>query len=83
MGELEDRAFLLVDESTGRCESFNVLSSFKFLNSRFITARQKPKLVHVESHIENETLEITVPGNPKLVVDLKKVVENGRIIRAS
>ncbi|EGT56924.1 hypothetical protein CAEBREN_30005 [Caenorhabditis brenneri] len=67
MGELEDRAFLLVDGETGK----------------FITARQKPKMVHVESRMEDETLFIRIPDKPELAVDLKKVVENGKIIRAT
>ncbi|CCD66097.1 MOSC domain-containing protein [Caenorhabditis elegans] len=67
MEELEDRVFVLVEESTGK----------------FITARQKPKLVNVESYMTDGILEISVPGHPKLSVDLKKVVENGRTIRAT
>ena len=28
-------------------------------------------------------LEVTVPGKPKVTVDLKKVVKNGQIVRAA
>uniref|UniRef100_A0A8R1IEK2 MOSC_N domain-containing protein n=1 Tax=Caenorhabditis japonica TaxID=281687 RepID=A0A8R1IEK2_CAEJA len=67
MGDMEDRAFLLVDGKTGK----------------FITARQKPRLVHVECHVEDGILTIAAPGKPKVSVDLRKVVENGKLIRAS
>ncbi|CAB05497.2 MOSC domain-containing protein [Caenorhabditis elegans] len=67
MGDLEDRAFMLVEESTGK----------------FITARQKPKLVHVENYMTDGMLEVTVPGQPKLSVDLRKVLQNKRTIRAT
>uniref|UniRef100_A0A8R1E273 MOSC domain-containing protein n=1 Tax=Caenorhabditis japonica TaxID=281687 RepID=A0A8R1E273_CAEJA len=67
MGDMEDRAFLLVDGKTGK----------------FITARQKPRLVHVECHVEDGILTIAAPGKQKVSVDLRKVVENGKLIRAS
>ncbi|EGT30820.1 hypothetical protein CAEBREN_10194 [Caenorhabditis brenneri] len=66
MGELEDRAFMLVDGETGR----------------FVTARQKPRLVHLKCKMENGTLEVTVPGKPSVTVDMKKVLENNKVIRS-
>uniref|UniRef100_A0A1I7TRB8 MOSC domain-containing protein n=1 Tax=Caenorhabditis tropicalis TaxID=1561998 RepID=A0A1I7TRB8_9PELO len=66
MGDLEDRAFMLVDGDTGR----------------FVTARQKPKLVNLECFMENETLKVTVPGKPSVHVDMKQVMANGKTIRA-
>lgn len=53
------------------------------LSFRFITARQKPKLVHVENYMTDGMLEVTVPGQPKLSVDLRKVLQNKRTIRAT
>ncbi|EFP00191.1 hypothetical protein CRE_18453 [Caenorhabditis remanei] len=67
MGELEDRAFVLVDMTTGK----------------FVTGRTQPKLVHMECYMVDGVLEVTVPGKPKVTVDLKKVVENGQIVRAA
>ncbi|EGT30942.1 hypothetical protein CAEBREN_15428 [Caenorhabditis brenneri] len=67
MGELEDRAFVLVDMATGK----------------FVTGRTQPKLVHLECYMENGVLEVTVPGKPMVTVDLKEVVKNGRVIRAA
>lgn len=67
MGELEDRAFVLVDMATGK----------------FVTGRTQPKLVHLECFMENGVLEITVPGKPTVTVDLQEVVKNGRVIRAA
>lgn len=67
MGELEDRCFMLVDEATGK----------------FITARQKPRLVRVQGSVENGILTCTVPGKPQVTVDLKKIVKERKVIRAS
>ncbi|UMM33938.1 hypothetical protein L5515_007233 [Caenorhabditis briggsae] len=67
MGELEDRAFVLVDMATGK----------------FVTGRTQPKLVHMECTMNDGLLEVSVPGKPSVVVDLKNVVKSGQIIRAA
>uniref|UniRef100_A0A1I7U1K5 MOSC domain-containing protein n=1 Tax=Caenorhabditis tropicalis TaxID=1561998 RepID=A0A1I7U1K5_9PELO len=57
MGELEDRAFVLVDMETGK----------------FVTGRTQPKLVKMECTMEDGMLKVTVPDKPMVTVDLGEV----------
>uniref|UniRef100_A0A8R1IIM9 MOSC_N domain-containing protein n=1 Tax=Caenorhabditis japonica TaxID=281687 RepID=A0A8R1IIM9_CAEJA len=65
------------------CRGAEIYDAFHRCHGGFITARQKPRLVHVECHVEDGILTIAAPGKPKVSVDLRKVVENGKLIRAS
>ncbi|KAE9554682.1 hypothetical protein FO519_002092 [Halicephalobus sp. NKZ332] len=64
--ENKDRTFLIVDEKA---------------NHLFLTARQYPKLVLVESHVENNTLTVKIPDGRSVSVDLAEVIKKNDVRR--
>uniref|UniRef100_A0A1I7YYK5 MOSC domain-containing protein n=1 Tax=Steinernema glaseri TaxID=37863 RepID=A0A1I7YYK5_9BILA len=62
-GENFDRFFLVIDDET----------------NHFYTARQMPKLVLLEAHVENNTLHLQSPDGDYVDIDLQSVVSKGTV----
>ena len=65
-GENRDRNFLVVDEKTDHL---------------FLTGRQYPKLLLIESNVENNILTVTIPDGRSVSVDLAEVIKRNDIRR--
>uniref|UniRef100_A0A914CJT1 MOSC domain-containing protein n=1 Tax=Acrobeloides nanus TaxID=290746 RepID=A0A914CJT1_9BILA len=66
-GDIKDRHLIVVDANLGN----------------FLNARQYPKMVLIEADIKDDILTVSVPDRQSISVDLKKIVQNNQIRRAT